>query len=166
MKIGCFISQKRAGDRRRNTTRLALLYRKHVQGNDAIGNALCTMLKQIYWFSAQVKDRNKGNNWKYLGPHCALVPAEENEGSEDRKVSCWRQNFVCFAAQLNCANLCFLLIRRYIAPTTVVLGLLQDLPLYTIVRSSSPLEKLKRQKWTRKLTYQSQDIVFSTFLGD
>jgi hypothetical protein len=72
------------------------------------------------------------------------VPAEENEGSEDRKVSCWRQNFVCFSAQLNkCANLCFLLIRRYIAPTTVVLGLLQDLPLYTIARCSSPLEKLK-----------------------
>jgi hypothetical protein len=45
MKIGCFISQKKAGDHKCNTTRLALLYRKHVQGNCAIGKALCTMLK-------------------------------------------------------------------------------------------------------------------------
>jgi hypothetical protein len=34
-----------------NTTRLALLYRKHVQAHYAIGKALCTMLEQIYWFN-------------------------------------------------------------------------------------------------------------------
>jgi hypothetical protein len=91
MKIGCFISQKKAGDHTCNTTRLALLYRKHVQGNDAIRNALCTMLKQIYWFSARVKECDQGD-WEYLGPHCVLVPAatEQNEGSKDRKVSCRR----------------------------------------------------------------------------
>jgi hypothetical protein len=48
MKIGCFISQKKAGDHKCNNTPLALLYRKHVQGNCAIGKARCTMLKQIY----------------------------------------------------------------------------------------------------------------------
>jgi hypothetical protein len=106
MNIGCFISQKKAGDHKSNATRLALLYRKHVQGNDAIRNALCTMLKQIYWFSARVKKCNQGN-WKYLSPHCALVSAAAEE-NEDRKVSCRRQNSVCFAAQLDCANPFFL----------------------------------------------------------
>jgi hypothetical protein len=107
MKIGCFISQKTAGDHKRNTTRLVLLYRKHVQGNDAIGKALCTMLKQIYWFSARIKNCDPGN-WKYLGPHCALVETNEDEGSEVRKVSFRLQNSDCFAAQLDCANPFFL----------------------------------------------------------
>jgi hypothetical protein len=107
MKIGCFISQKIAGDHERNTTRLALLYRMHVQVNHAIGNALCTMLEQIYWFSARIKNCDPGN-WKCLGPHCALVENNEDEGSEVRKVSFRRQNSDCFAAQLDCANPFFL----------------------------------------------------------
>jgi hypothetical protein len=119
MKIGCFISQKKAGDHNHNnTTNLALFYRKHVQGNDVMGKALCTMLEQIYWFRTRIdncKNCDPGNckkcdpgNWKYLGPHCALVETNEHEGGKVRKVSFRRQNSDCFAAQLDCANPFFL----------------------------------------------------------
>jgi hypothetical protein len=42
--LGAFISEERLESITSNTTRLAL-YRKHVQGNCAIGKALCTMLE-------------------------------------------------------------------------------------------------------------------------
>jgi hypothetical protein len=65
------------------------------------------MLEKIYWFSARIKNCDPGN-WKYLGPHCALVETNEDEGSEVRKVSFQHQNSDCFAAQLDCANPFFL----------------------------------------------------------
>jgi hypothetical protein len=55
------------------------------------------MLEQIYWFRIKIVIQN----WKYLGPHCALVETNEDEGSSPGEfwrqysIDCLQPNGVC-----------------------------------------------------------------------